>query len=119
MKIPKNLSVDSVVEFVVGLGVPGLILYYVCAASGFAGAAAITSTLAAFGGPGGMIGGVITFGAAAFIMRAISKLGTENLSYLIIDAYYKKGMTKEELLREIENSPLISKDLKKSTKRTY
>ena len=48
---------DKIVEKIVGLGVPGLILLVAINISGYAGAAAITSSLAILGGPAGMIGG--------------------------------------------------------------
>lgn len=51
---------DKIVSKIVGLGVPGLVLFVALSATGYAGAAAITTALAAIG-PFGILGGYSFF----------------------------------------------------------
>lgn len=101
---------DKVVSMIVSLGVPGLILLFAIGATGLAGGAAITVSLAAIG-PGGMIGGLFTLGVVAIISNAISEFGFEKIFSSVLKELSKRGETKEELIIKIRKYP-ISKDLK-------
>ena len=48
---------DSIVNKIAGLGVPGIMLMVAISMTGLSGAAAITAALALLG-PGGMLGGI-------------------------------------------------------------
>ena len=47
------MKFDKLVSIIAGLGVPGLVLLFAMALTGYVGAAAITTALAALGGPAG------------------------------------------------------------------
>ena len=102
---------DKIVAKIVALGVPGLVLLLAVSISGYAGAAAITTALAAFGGPFGMIGGIGVFGLSALILNGLSEYGFESIFTNVLLELEKNGHTKEEIIRKIENYP-ISKSLK-------
>ena len=58
---------DKLVDKIVALGVPGLVLLIAMSATGWAGAAALTTALAALGGPLGMLGGIAVLGMLSLI----------------------------------------------------
>lgn len=58
---------DYIVQKIVALGIPGIVLLVAMAASGWAGAAAITTALATLGGPFGMIGGIAMLGVLVIV----------------------------------------------------
>lgn len=57
---------DRLVSKIAALGVPGLVLLVAMSATGYAGAAALTTALAALGGPLGMLGGIAVLGLLVF-----------------------------------------------------
>ena len=101
---------DKIVSKIVALGVPGLVLLLAIGATGYAGAAAITTALCAIG-PFGMIGGIATLGLIELISQAISEYGFEKIFVQVVKELVKKGETKESILTKI-NSYKISKYLK-------
>lgn len=70
---------DEVIRKVAALGLPGVTLVITMAATGFAGAAAITTALAALGGPFGMLGRIGVLGVMALVADALSKYGIDTL----------------------------------------
>lgn len=102
---------DKVISKIAALGIPGLALLIAINASGFAGAAAITTALAAIG-PGGMVGGIITLGTSIVIIESISKFGFDALYSGVIKELYKRGETKKSIREKINKYP-VSKDLKR------
>jgi len=96
MKLPNFLTLDSVIEKIVALGVPGLVLVIVIATTGLAGGAAIVAALAALGGPFGMMGGIAVLGLLVLISRAIAEYGVETVANRVIDGLIKQRMAKEE-----------------------
>ena len=102
---------DKVVSKVAALGVPGLILVIAMSATGLAGAAAITTALAALG-PGGMLGGVAFLGVAGVLSDALAKYGVDAIFSAVVAELYKRGETKESILQKINKYP-VSKDLKR------
>ncbi|WP_200889024.1 hypothetical protein [Aphanizomenon flos-aquae] len=70
---------DEVVRKVAALGLPGVLLVVTMAATGLAGGAAITTALAALGGPFGMIGGIAALGVAGLVADALGKYGIDGL----------------------------------------
>lgn len=105
------LPLDEIVSKIVALGVPGLILFFVMASTGFAGAAALTAALAAIG-PGGMVAGIITLGLIGVISGGITKYGTEALAKGVIKGLLDKGESKESIIEGLKKYPL-SKGLKR------
>jgi hypothetical protein len=108
---------DKIVSKIVALGVPGLVLLLAIGATGYAGAAAITTTLCAIG-PFGMIGGIATLGLIGLISQAISEYGFEKIFVQVVKELVKKGETKESILTKI-NSYKISKSLKLKLKEEF
>lgn len=105
------LSIDSVISKVAALGIPGLILTIAIGATGFTGAAALTTALAALG-PGGMLGGIAVLGIAGLISESIAKFGFSAIFSGVVKELYKKGETKESILNKVDNYK-ISSDLKR------
>ncbi len=105
---------DKIIAKIASLGVPGLVLLIAINATGYAGAAAITAALSSIG-PGGMIGGIATLCVAVVIVDAISKFGFDVIYSGVIKELYKRGETKETILKKIEGYP-ISSDLKRKLK---
>ena len=83
-------------------------------ATGLAGGAAITTALAALG-PGGILGGIATLGIIGLISEGIAQYGVDAIFSAVIKELYRKGETKEEILRKIKKYP-ISKELKRKLK---
>ena len=101
----------KVAEILAGLGVPGLVLVVVMAASPFLGAAAITASLAVIG-PFGMLGGIATLLVLAFIAQQLTKFGFGQVFKAQLNKLKEDGKTKEEILEIIDSYP-ISKELKR------
>lgn len=101
---------DEVIRKVAALGLPGVMLVITMTATGYFGAAAITTALAALGGPFGMLGGIGVLGVMALVADALSKYG---IDAFLAGIYLKRSETepKENLCSEIDNLP-VSWDLK-------
>ncbi|MGD1042156.1 MAG: hypothetical protein ABR913_03715 [Sedimentisphaerales bacterium] len=106
------MKFDKLVETIAGLGVPGLVLLFAMAITGYAGAAAITTALAALGGPLGMLGGIGLLILLALISRGITKWGFEKIAKDVLKKLIDKGETKETIIKKINEYWFISKDLK-------
>ncbi|WP_437277192.1 hypothetical protein WME90_39060 [Sorangium sp. So ce375] len=102
---------DKIVDKVVALGVPGLVLLVAMAATGWAGAAAVTTALAALGGPLGMLGGIALLIVLALISNALADYGFEAIFKATIARLREQGISNEEIKKKIESYP-ISGDLK-------
>lgn len=102
---------DKIVDKIVALGVPGLVLLVAMAATGWAGAAAITTALAVLGGPLGMLGGIGVLVVLALISKGLATYGFEKLFVASVKKLHEKGTSKEDILRKIEAYP-ISKGMK-------
>ena len=101
---------DKIVSRIVALGVPGLVLFVALSATSYAGAAAITTALAAIG-PFGILGGIASLGIIALFSQAITEYGFQAIYVQVIKELIKKGETKESILAKID-SYKISKNLK-------
>ena len=102
---------ERIVSKIAALGVPGLILITAIGATGLAGGAAITTALAAIG-PGGMIGGIVTLGVIGLISEGITEYGFDAIFNAVVKELYKRGETKNSILKKIEKYP-VSKQLKR------
>jgi len=107
----KNVPFDKVVGSISGLGVPGPVLLTAMAISGWAGAAALTTALAALGGPFGMLGGVAVLGVLAIASYGLSQFGFERIAVAVIKQLRKKGRKKDDIIAEIGRYP-ISRGMK-------
>ena len=99
---------DTIVNKIVGMGVPGIMLMVAISMTGLAGAAAITAALALLG-PGGMIGGIITLVVAGAIASAITEYGFDALFRAVIRKLYANGETKESIIAKIKKGPWSAK----------
>ena len=102
---------DKVVDKIAALGIPGLILLVAMNVVGFAGAAAITTALAALGGPIGILGGIALLGVLGLMAKAISDYGFERIYRGVVIQMKRDGYTLEQVLRKIEYL-MISSSLK-------
>lgn len=102
---------DKVVSSIAAIGVPGLVLVVAVSASGYVGAAALTTSLAALGGPFGMLGGVGMLLLVSVVVKAVSEFGADSVFQAVIAQLMKQGETQESILEKIEHYP-ISKSLK-------
>ena len=105
------IPLDKGAEILAGLGVPGLVLVFVMAASPWFGAAAITAALAAIG-PFGMLGGIATLLVLAFIASNLAEFGFEQVFQAVLIKLKADGKTKKDILQTINGYP-ISKELKR------
>ena len=106
--IMPKIPFDKIINTIAGLGVPGLVLLVAMALSGWAGAAALTTALAALGGPLGMLGGV---GLLALISWAIAEYGFEKIAVAVIKELKRRGRNRQGVLTEINGYP-ISRGMK-------
>jgi hypothetical protein len=92
---------DEVIRKVTALGLPGVMLVITVTATGFAGAAAITTALAALGGPFGMLGGIGVLGVMTLVADALSKYGIDTL---MAGIYLERSKTesRQKLCKEID-----------------
>jgi len=105
---------DSTVQKIVALGVPGLILVVVMGMTGYAGAVAITVALATLGGPFGMLGGIAVLGVLTLISNAIAQYGIDALAKAVIDSLKKKGLSDDDIWQQVDSIPrvILSKRIK-------
>lgn len=101
---------DEIAAKIAGIGVPALILVMTIGATGYVGAAAVTTALTALG-PGGMVGGVITLLASGTIVSAVTKYGIDSVFNAVVKELLKKGETKQDIINKIQKYP-ISKSQK-------
>ncbi|MDE6705657.1 MAG: hypothetical protein K2J81_07095 [Treponemataceae bacterium] len=103
---------DEFCEKLASIGIPALIFLAVMNTTGFAGAAAITTALAAFGGPVGMFGGVVALITMGGGMSIISRYGISKVMIESSKKYMKKNnLSKQEMFDKID-SYHITKSLK-------
>ena len=103
---------ERIISKIAAMGVPGLVLVLAMNATGYAGAAAITTALAALGGPVGMLGGIAALGILGLISEAIAKYGVDAIYKGVIKELYKRGESDESIKAKIEKYPL-SKEQKR------
>jgi len=102
---------DKVIDKIAALGVPGLVLVVAMAVSGYAGAVAITTALAALGGPFGMLGGIALLVVLALISKALTEYGFEAVFKGTVHRLKEDGMSIDEIKAKVEGYP-ISRSLK-------
>ena len=86
---------------VAALGIPGLILVVAMGATGYVGAAALTTALASLG-PGGMIGGIAILGVVALISKGISQYGFQAIFIGVVSKLKERGETTDSIFIKIE-----------------
>jgi hypothetical protein len=96
---------QKAVAILVGLGVPGLVLLVIMATTGFAGAAAITTALAALGGPFGMLGGITALVAMGITSKALARYGYPKIAEAVVRGLVAKGESKESIRRTLDSIP--------------
>ncbi len=103
---------DELVSKLAGLGVAGLVLVGLVATSSYAGAVAITTSLALLGGPFGMIGGAVTISLIAAISSMIAKVGVETLAKAVVQKLRDNGKSKADIIQEINRFPMLTNGLR-------
>jgi len=106
---------NQLISSIAGLGAPGLVLLLVMSSTGFAGAAALTTALAALGGPLGMMGGIAVLGVLSMMSKGLAAYGLDAIFNAVIDELRKRGASREQILDTIMSYPIpghIKKQLK-------
>lgn len=96
----------ELISTIAGLGVPGLVLLTAMSATGFAGAAAITTALASLGGPLGMLGGIALLGTLALISRGLASYGFDAIFDAVLEEFQRQGRSANDIADEITSYPL-------------
>ena len=109
MKVSLNILVSKLAS----LGVPGLVLVFAMSLTGWAGAAAITTALAALGGPLGMLGGIALLGLLMMLSNGLSEYGFEAVYKGVVKRLHEQGIDNAEIVAKIDSYP-ISRSLKRS-----
>jgi ABC-type multidrug transport system fused ATPase/permease subunit len=96
---------QSAVEGLIGLGVPGLVLLIATATTGFAGAAALTTALAALGGPLGMVGGIAVLLLLVLVSKALASYGLPRMAQAVVRGLIAKGESPESIRKKLDSIP--------------
>ncbi|MBC3803546.1 hypothetical protein GH808_03730 [Acetobacterium fimetarium] len=99
---------DQIIKKVAALGVPGLVFMVAIDLTGLAGAAALTTALAALG-PGGIVGGVMTLCVLGVIADGIAEYEFDEIAKDVIRELYCKGESKESIKVKVSKYPISSK----------
>lgn len=102
---------DKVADKIAAFGVPGLVLVVAMTATGWVGAAALTTALAALGGPLGMLGGIAMLGLLGLIARGVTDFGFEAIFKAVVARLRKDGLSDAEIEKKVRAYP-ISRGLK-------
>ena len=95
---------DEFCEKLASIGIPALIFLGARSTTGFAGAAATTAALAAFGGPFGMVGGVVVLIAINGGISVISRYGYSKIMIEVAKRIMrKKNLSKKEMFDKIDS----------------
>ncbi|CUW17806.1 hypothetical protein [Leuconostoc gasicomitatum] len=96
---------DELAAKIAGIGVPALISVMSIGATGYFGAAAVTTALAALGS-GGIVGGVVPLLASGMIVSAITKYGIDSVFKAVVKELLKKSGTKQDIINKIQKYPI-------------
>ena len=99
---------DQIIKKIAALGVPGLVFMVAIQLTGLAGAAALTTALAALG-PGGIVGGVMTLCVLGVIADGIAEFGFDEIAKGVIRELYCNGESKESIREKVSKYPISSK----------
>ena len=75
------------------------------ATSGFAGAAALTTALAALGGPLGMLGGVGVLLLLVLVSRALASYGFPRMAQAVVRGLIARGESSESIRKKLDSIP--------------
>ena len=99
---------DTIIKKVAAMGIPGLVLMVAIEFTGYHGAVAITTALAALG-PGGMIGGVMTLCVVGALADLIAEYGFDKVAEAVLKELYKRGESKESIKAKVSKYPVTAK----------
>ena len=108
---------DKILKILAPFGIMGIVFIIILTsamATGLAGAAAFTATMAAFG-PGGMIGGLVTLGLVGLVSSVALQYGYDPIVIAVIKEQMKT-LSKDEMWEKIDTMKFLSKDLKMKIK---
>lgn len=104
---------NQLISSIAGLGIPGLVLLVVMSSTGFAGAAALTSALAAMGGPMGMLGGIAVLGVLSMMAKGLAAYGLDAIFYAVVDELEKRGIHSEDIVEYVESLRFVPAFIKR------
>lgn len=99
---------DQIVKKIAALGIPGLVFMAAIELTGLAGAAALTTALAALG-PGGIVGGVMSLCVLGVVSDSIAEYGFDVIVREVLKEFYCKGESKETIKVKVSKYPISSK----------
>jgi len=105
---------QTTVENLVGLGIPGFIAV-VIAHTGCFGAPACTSALATLGDPWGMLVGIGVLGLSVLVSKALTAFGLTQLARSVVRGRVAKGESWVRIRVSIDRIPrwIVSEDLRR------
>lgn len=112
------VPLDKIVDKIAALGVPGIVLLVTMHLVGWTGGAALTTALAALGGPLGMFGGIALLAVLVMISKGLSEYGFERILVASLKRMEKKGKSKQDILQEIDGYRFISSSMKSRISRS-
>ena len=101
---------EKLISALVGLGVPGFILFVLVTSGGLTGAASSTAALAALG-PGGMVGGLVTAGVLGLVAAAVAEYGMLHVLSAVIAGFLKAATSKADLLAGLAKVKFFLKEV--------
>ena len=104
-----KLELDTMINKIAWLGVPGLVLLIVMSLSPWYGGAAIMWSLALLGGPFGAIAGIGVLIVISKYGDKISEYGIEKVIVLVVKRMGKKGKSKSQIIDEIKKYKISEK----------
>lgn len=100
---------DKAVSSIAAVGIPGLVLIIAVSASGYVGAAALTTALAALGGPFGMLGGVGMLLIVSVVVKAISEFGVDSVFQAVVGQLRNKARLKRVFWRRLNITQFLNR----------
>lgn len=107
-----GIDLGGLAKKIAGYGVPGIVMVYLVATAGVTGAAAVTTALAALGGPFGMLGGLVVLFLLKEIAEALTEWGMGTILRNVASELRKEGKSDYEIRKEILDMPIVSESAK-------
>lgn len=109
-----TFGLDTVISLLAGLGGVGVAIVVTVAFTGVAGGGALMAALFAWGGPFGVLGGIMAMGGIAILGKGLADEGLNYILERMARKWKSDGKSLSEIEREIDDLPsLIFNDNRK------